>query len=50
MKYIILIIIGLFAGCATNKEQHLLYEESIEHNNYTYKSITIKDYTIKENS
>ena len=49
MKYIILIITGLFVGCSTNKstsegEFHLLYEEET----LVYKSITIKDYTIEE--
>lgn len=46
MKYTIPIIIALFAGCASNKveEEHLLYIAD----DYAYKSVTQKDYTIKE--
>lgn len=46
MKYIIPILIVLFVGCESNKpkEQNLLYIAD----DYVYKSITKKDYIIKE--
>ena len=49
MKYLTLIIIGLFAGCASNKttyeeEFHLLYLGD----NLAYKSITIEDIKVED--
>lgn len=48
MKYIILIIIGLFVGCSTNKDSEGTIDLLFEEDNYAYKSTTIKDYIIKE--
>tara|TARA_B100000459_G_C8477259_1_gene157015 strand:- start:116 stop:268 length:153 start_codon:yes stop_codon:yes gene_type:complete len=48
MKYIILIIIGLFVGCSTNKSDQETIDLLFVDDNYAYKSTTIKDYTIKE--
>ena len=49
-KIIIISIVGLLAGCATSepKSDIRLYDPLHKDCNYVYKSITIKDYTIKE--
>ena len=49
MKYIGLIIIGLFVGCSANKNNQETIDLLFVDDNYAYKSTTIKDYTIKEN-
>jgi len=43
-KYIIITLVGLFVGCASNKQEEqydLLHREELK--NIAYKSITIKD-------
>jgi hypothetical protein len=52
MKYIILIIIGLFTGCTTSKSERdgkeRLFDLLHIGETIAYKSITIKDYTTEE--
>ena len=46
-KYIIITLVGLFAGCASNKQEEqydLLHIDEL----VAYKSITIKDYKGKK--
>ena len=43
MKYITLIIIGLFVGCSTNKSKQETIDLLFVGDNYAYKSIILED-------
>ena len=44
-KYIIIALVGLFVGCASNKQDEEYYDLLYRNDpNIAYKSITIKDY------
>jgi hypothetical protein len=49
-KIIIISIVGLLAGCATSEPKSDIRLHDLLHKdcNYVYKSVTIKDYIIKE--
>jgi len=47
-KYIIIAAVGLFVGCASNKQDEGIFDLLHVKETIAYKSITIKDYTIKE--